>query len=226
MVMRQEQVKEHFSKQADEYEKLMIKLIPQYLEQHEIIYDLLPQGERDYRVLDLGCGNGVLSELVLRKLPRSFVVGFDLTEKMLDAFERKLSNYADRFELRQGDYHTDSIGKEYDLIIAGLTLHHFTWEERKKFYHTLYSALNQGGLFLARDIIIDEDPAVAKDQYTHWKEFMNSQGEDPEFWYAKHMEDHPVTLADHFAWLRKAGFSKVACHWRLYNFAVTTAGKK
>lgn len=224
--MNQERVKEHFAKQADEYEKLMVKLVPQYLEQHEIIYNLLPKGDRDYRVLDLGCGNGVLSELALRKLPHSSVVGFDLTENMLDAFENKLKNYAGRFQLRQGDFRVDSIGKGYDIVIAGLTLHHLTWEEREKFYQTVYSALNQQGLFLARDIIIDEDQIVVQDQYAHWKEFMKSQGEDPDFWYSKHAQkDHPMTLTDHFNWLRRAGFSKVACHWRLYNFAITVAEK-
>ena len=31
--MKKERVQEHFAKQADEYEKLMVKLVPQYLEQ-------------------------------------------------------------------------------------------------------------------------------------------------------------------------------------------------
>lgn len=224
--MKQEQVKEHFAKQVDEYEKLMVKLVPQYLEQHEIISDLLPKEDRDYRVLDLGCGNGILSELVFRKLPHASVVGFDLTENMLKAFAGKVSRYAGKFELQQGDFRTDPIGKGYDIIIAGLTLHHLTWKEREDFYKTLYSSLNHGGLLLARDIIIDEDQAVAQAQYAHWKEFMKAQGEDPEFWYSKHIEkDHPMTLSDHFAWLRHAGFRKVACHWRYYNFAITTAEK-
>jgi tRNA (cmo5U34)-methyltransferase len=224
--MKQEQVKEHFAKQADEYENLMARLVPQYLEQNRVIYNLLPRQVRNYRVLDLGCGNGVLSELVFEKFPQSFVVGFDLTEDMLKACEKKLASHAGNFELKQGDFRTDPIGKEYDIIIAGLTLHHLTWKERENFYHTLYGALNQGGLLLARDVIIDEDQSVVQDQYSYWREFMASQDEDPEFWYAKHIEkDHPVTLSDHFAWLRKAGFSKVACHWRLYNFAITTAEK-
>lgn len=224
--MKQKQVKEHFAKQADEYEKLMVKLVPQYLEQHQIIYNLLPEEDKNCRVLDLGCGNGILSELVFQKLPHSFVVGFDLTKNMLNAFEKKLSDYSGNFELKQGDFRTDSIGKDYDIIIAGLTLHHLTWQEREKFYQDLYSSLNTGGLFIARDIIVDEDQTVMKEQYTYWKKFMESQGEDPEFWYSKHIEkDHPMTLADHFAWLRKAGFSKVACQWRQYNFAITTARK-
>jgi tRNA (cmo5U34)-methyltransferase len=224
--MKQEQVQEHFAKQADEYEQLMVKLVPHYLEQHQIISAVLPKEDKDYRVLDLGCGNGVLSEIVLQKLPHAFVVGFDVTDKMLQAFEKKLANHAGKYELRQGDFRTDPIGTEYDIILAGLTLHHLTWEQRENFYQTLYSAVNKGGLFLARDIIIDEDKEVRQKQYSLWKEFMQSQGEDPEFWYAKHIEkDHPMTLSDHFAWLQKADFTKVACQWRLYNFAITTAEK-
>jgi len=224
--MKQEHVQEHFAKQADDYEALMVRLVPHYLEQHEIISTLLPSAERSCRVLDLGCGNGILSEVLLRKLPQAVVVGFDLTEKMLQAFERKLARHAGQFEVKQGDFRTDSIGAGYDIIMAGLTLHHLTWQEREKLYHTLYAALNPGGRLLARDIIIDEDPAVAQDQYSYWQAFMQAQGEDPAFWYAKHLEkDHPPTLADHCAWLQKAGFTKVACHWRLYNFAITTAEK-
>ncbi len=224
--MKQEQVKEHFAIQADEYEKLMVKLVPQYLEQHQIIYNLFPNEDKNYRVLDLGCGNGILSELVFQKLPNSYIVGFDLTESMLNSFEKKLSKYSGRFELKQGDFRTDSIGNEYDIIIAGLTLQHLTWDEREKFYKTLYSSTNENGLFIARDIIIDENRDVVNDQYCYWKEFMKSQGEDPDFWYSKHIEkDYPITLTDHFAWLQNAGFSEAACQWRLYNFAITTAKK-
>jgi tRNA (cmo5U34)-methyltransferase len=224
--MKQEQVKEHFARQADEYEKLMVKIVPHYLEQHQILFDLLPEEAKEYRVLDLGCGNGILTDLVFRKLPNSYVVGFDLTENMLSAFEKKVSGHTGKFELVQGDFRTDSIGEGYDIILAGLTLHHLTWEERENFYHRLYSALSHKGLFIARDIIIDEDQTIAQEQYSYWKKFMQSQGEDPDFWYSKHIEkDHPMTLSDHFSWLKSAGFTQVACQWRLYNFAITTARK-
>lgn len=191
-----------------------------------IIFDLIPEEEKEYRVLDLGCGNGILTDLVFRKLPNSYVVGFDLTENMLAAFEKKVSGHTRKFELVQGDFRTDSIGEGYDIILAGLTLHHLTWEERKKFYHRLYSALSHRGLFIARDIIVDEDQTIAQEQYSYWEKFMQSQGENPDFWYAKHIEkDHPMTLFDHFSWLKNAGFTQVACQWRLYNFAITTARK-
>ena len=56
--MKQEQVKDHFSRQADEYEKIMVNIVPHYLEQHQIISELLPEEAKEYRVLDLGCGKG------------------------------------------------------------------------------------------------------------------------------------------------------------------------
>jgi tRNA (cmo5U34)-methyltransferase len=222
--MEQEQVKQHFAKQADDYEQLMVRIVPQYREQHEIIRSLLPNEDRVHTVLDLGCGNGVLSELVLGKLPHAHVVGFDLTEDMLKACDKKLSKYSGRYELRQGDFLSDPIGIQYDIILAGLTLHHLTWGQREQFYKTLFDSLREGGLLICRDIIIDEDENVRRDQYALWKAFMKLQGEDQESWYLKHIEkDHPVTLTNHFTWLRNAGFTRVACHWRLYNFAITTA---
>jgi hypothetical protein len=75
-------------------------------------------------------------------------------------------------------------------------------------------------------VIIDEDSVVKEYQYSLWKKFMIKQREDPEFWYEKHMEkDDPPTLSDHITWLIEAGFSMCACHWRLYNFAITSAKK-
>ena len=97
--MKQPQVKEHFAKQADEYESLMVRLVPYYLEQHRIIRELLPDDDKEYRVLDLGCGNGVLSEVVFSKLPRANIVAFDLTENMLtmrSSQRRRLFRYISR----------------------------------------------------------------------------------------------------------------------------------
>ena len=224
--MEKTTVQEHFAKQASEYEQLMVKLVPNYVEQHEIISDLLPSNSDNLKVLDLGCGNGVLSEIVFRKIPNAHIVGFDLTAEMLQAYSEKLATYKGKFETIQGDFRDGGIGEKYDIVLAGLSLHHLTWEERERFYQVIFNSMNHPGLFIARDIIIDEDTSVVQDQYNSWKEHMRSHGEDPEMWYKKHIEkDHPMTLLTHFKWLQGAGFSKTACQWRKYNFAITTAAK-
>jgi len=223
-----DQIIGHFERQVHEYECLMERLVPRYKKQHEIIYDLLPQDtERKIRVLDLGCGNGALSKLVLKKLPNAHVVGFDLTPKMLEAYVKNLSEYRGKYELMQGDYRFDPIGSNYDIVLAGLTLQHLTWGQRKNFYRLIYTILNPKGSFISNDIIIDEDWDTRNQQYDNWMKFIESNGEDSEYWSDKHMKkDYPVTLEDHFRWLKDAGFSKAESHWRHNNFAITSAVKE
>jgi len=225
--MMSEQIIDHFSGQAVKYENLMERLVPQYRKQREIIYELLPEkSAQPLCVLDLGCGNGILSELVLNKLPNAHVVGFDLTPRMLQEYEKNLSRFRGRYELMLGDYRFDSIGSNYDIIMAGLTLQHLTWGERKDFYKRIHTILNHNGAFILNDIIIDEDWDIRKLQYSKWMNFIASNGEDPEFWLDRHMtKDYPVTLEDHFLWLEEAGFSKMDCYWRFHNFAITMAVK-
>jgi len=225
--MNNTNVQEHFAKQVCEYESLMTRLVPDYLKQHQIISKLLPKNKnKKYRVLDLGCGNGVLSEIVLKKLPNSHIVGFDITDEMLMAYKQKINQYTNTYQLIKGDYKNDSIGDSYDIILTGMTLHHLNWEERKAFYKKLFKSANKNAVYISNDIIIDEDIDVQKHQYQLWKQFMKEQGENPDFWYNKHInKDYPIILSDNFNWLKDAGFKQTACHWRTYNFAITSAIK-
>jgi tRNA (cmo5U34)-methyltransferase len=224
--MDEKQVQEHFAKQAADYEALMTRIIPGYLEQNTVIKSLLPKEDKEYSVLDLGCGDGILSETVWEALPRSRFVGYDITPEMLDAYSARLSKKTKGFETVRGDFGKDPIGKGYDIVLAGLSLHHLHPERRRSFYKTLFASLEKGGVLLCRDIIIDENEKVRTYQYELWKDSMRSKAEDPEFWYSKHRaKDHPITPSDIFAWLSKAGFVDIGCHYRIYNFMVTSAKK-
>lgn len=225
--MEQEQVKEHFRKQAADYIGLMQRLIPQYTESGEALCNLIPfERRKAIRVLDLGAGPGVLSELVLQKFEHAQVVVFDLTEEMLQMSARRLAVYDTRVEVVQGDYTKDSFGSGYDVILAGLTLHHLEDAARREIFSKLFASLNAPGIFLAREIVVDGDPSVTDWHYALWRAFMRAGGEDDNFWYAKHREkDHPVSVEKQLDWLRAAGFQSVGCHWRYWNFAILSGAK-
>lgn len=220
-------VKEHFAKQAGDYERLMTRLVPHYLEQHEVMLRLIPFARTDnITLLDLGCGPGVLAELVLDAFPQARVVAFDLTEQMLEACGKRLARYGQRFTLQQGDFRSEPLGHGYDLVMAGLSLHHLDHAEKQEIYKRIFAALNPNGFYLAREIIVDPSPVVTKLHYRLWREFMRAQGEDDAVWYAKHREkDHPAAIESHRAWLAAAGFTSPACHWQYCNFAILSAGK-
>ena len=92
--MEVDKVRKHFEEEAFDYDGLIPRLIPKYHEQNEIILTLIPfDRSRVVKVLDLGCGTGILSYLVLSVFPRAQVVAFDLAENMLAACSQNLSVY-------------------------------------------------------------------------------------------------------------------------------------
>ena len=225
--MEAQKVQEHFARQADEYEQLMARLVPHYHEQHLIMEKLIPfESEQRLKMLDLGAGPGVLAEVVLKNFSKAEVVVFDLTEKMLEACKKRLAPFQDRLTVVQGDFKTDSLGTGYDLVMAGLSLQHLDHAERRDIYKDIYNSLKPGGMYLAREIVVDPSTYVTDWHYRLWREFMRTQGEDDALWYEKHRaKDHPATIEQNLSWLSEAGFVHAVCHWRYFNFAILTAQK-
>lgn len=186
--MEREKVKDHFRRQVHEYEELMRRLVPAYDLQTHLLIELIPfDVDAPFRVLDLGSGPGTLSEKVLAAYPRSHVVAFDLTEEMLDAARARCHRFGDRFSAVAGDYAVDDFGSAYDLVLAGLTLHHLDDEQRQMTLERICLALNDGGAFLAREVVADDDPFIAEWHYRRWRDFMTRNGEDGEHWYRNHL---------------------------------------
>jgi tRNA (cmo5U34)-methyltransferase len=154
-------------------------------------------------------------------------VAIDITEDMLLAYKQKLAKYTGKYELQLKDFKSEEIGNKYNIILAGLTLHHLDLNERKLYYKKLYNSLTSNGMILSRDIIIDEDNLVKQEQYQIWKKFMNLKGENAESWYQKHLiKDNPPTLSQIISWHKDAGFKDAGCYWRYCNFAIIMARKE
>ena len=62
--------------------------------------------------LDLGCGTGALSYLVLAAFPVATVVACDLSRKMLAMCERPLARFAPRVAFRHADFATCDLGAD------------------------------------------------------------------------------------------------------------------
>ena len=225
--MEQSQVKDHFRSQVHEYEDLMRRIVPGYDIQSSLLIDLIPfDATAPMRVLDLGSGPGTLAKLVLERYSNAEVVAFDLTEEMLDAARDRCGEFGSRLATVVGNYAVDDVGSSYDLVLAGLTLQHLDDRQRLDVLRRLHAALTRGGVFLAREVVADDDPFVADWHYRWWREFMAEQGEDGDHWFQKHLsKDHPVSVQKQLGWLKSVGFSHAACHWRYMNFAVLSAHK-
>lgn len=223
-----DQVHDHFNTEAFEYDGLISKLIPKYHEQNQIIFKLIPfSTESRLRVLDLGCGTGILSYIVLSEFPKAEVVAFDLAENMLMACRDNLSKYSQRLAVKQGNFDTDDFGTGYDLVLSGLATHHLSDNHKSKLYKRIYQSLNPGGVFLNREVILGATPRISETYHRLWREFMRANGEDDQKWFSTYLaEDIPARVEDQLQWLSNSGFKDVGCHWQYLNFAIFGGSKQ
>lgn len=220
-------VREHFEQEAFNYDDLILKLIPYYHEQHQVMLDIIDfPHDASIKVLDLGCGTGVLSHLVLQNFKQANVVAFDFAENMLKACQNNLSAYQGRIDFQQGDFAVDDIGSDYDLVISGLAIHHLDAEGKQALFKKLFSKMNPGGLLLIREIVKGATEGLTKKYQKLWREFINVNGENENYWFAKHLEeDIPDSVENQTRWLAESGFVDIGCHFRYLNFAVFGGSK-
>lgn len=226
--MTLDKVREHFESEAFEYDGLIPKLIPKYHEQNEIIVKMLPFPKySNLKVLDLGCGTGVLSYLILESFPNAEVTAFDLAKNMLETCKSNLSSYLGRLKFLQGDFGTDDFGVGYDIVVSGLATHHLKDKEKASLYCKIFQALNDGGLFINREIVLGASEFLSDYYHMLWRQYIKSNGEDEDFWFQKYSEeDQPTTVELQLGWLKLAGFVDVDCFWRYLNYAVFGGKKK
>ncbi len=216
------QVRDHFEEEALEYDRSILRLVPHYHEQHEILLQLLPfPRARAIRVLDLGCGTGVLTFVVLHAFPQARGVAFDLTANMLAEAGRTLARFGERVIFRQGDFGCDDLGGPFDLVVSGLAIHHLDDPGKRRLYQRIFAALAPGGVFLNREIVLGATPALTASYEQLWRGFAERSGELDETWFRNYFEeDRPAAIEDQLGWLREAGFADVGCHWQYLNFAI------
>lgn len=105
-------------------------------------------------MLDLGGGPGTNAITISKKGVRATV--FDLPETVEIARKVALREKAGGIVFISGDFHSDSIGSGYDLILVSQILHAFSGEENLSLLRKCKKALNPGGRVVVQEFPIDK----------------------------------------------------------------------
>jgi len=89
------------------------------------------------RILDLGCGDGVLTAEMAKLVPDGFVLGIDASESMIETARKYHAGANLRFELL--DINDIDFESEFDLVVSNATLH---WvKDHRKLLRNVFRAL-------------------------------------------------------------------------------------
>ncbi len=129
-----------FDKYADQYQDKYMKYEP-YIETYRYLSGLL---KADADVLDVACGPGNISKLLLEEKPQLRVHGIDLSPQMLHL--ARLNNPTATFEIMDSR-EISSLKKMYDAIVAGFCFPYLSREEVVRFILSARAMVRPGGIF-------------------------------------------------------------------------------
>jgi len=179
----------------------------------QMLAELLPAHPR--RLLDLGCGDGVLARLALDRRPGiEEVLAVDISEPMLT---RARAGFADdaRVTVARHDLN-DSLATlpgPFDVVTSGFAIHHLEDARKRQLYAEAHALLSDGGVLVNLDAVASPSAQLHRD----FLEAIGRTADDP--------EDRLARVADQLDWLDEAGFATAACMWQWRGFAVLAAWK-
>jgi ubiquinone/menaquinone biosynthesis C-methylase UbiE len=153
----------------------------------------------DLDVLEVGCGQGIGTQLLLDRFAARKVVAVDLDEGMLRRASRRLSRYSpERWELRVGDVtNLDLEDHSFDAVVNFAAIHHVpVWQAALKEIHRV---LKPGGRFFFEEVTarwIHRWPY--RTLFAHPRENRFSSRE-----FIDELERVGIMVGDH--WVEKAG---------------------
>jgi SAM-dependent methyltransferase len=219
--------------------------IPQAELQIEVMLRLIEAaGVAVTAVLDLGCGDGILGQLVLDRYPAAQGVFLDFSAPMLAAAAKRLANY-DNVTLGEADYGQQGweaalpdlrgfpkTSEVFDVIVSGYSIHHQPDERKRELYAELFNLLRPGGIFINIEHVVshsawgkelfDEMFIDALTSYHQQNGKGQSRAEVAQDFYNRPDKDANILapVETQCDWLRQIGFERVDCYQKLFELAV------
>jgi tRNA (cmo5U34)-methyltransferase len=173
---------------------------------------LVPHAEN---LLDVGCGAGNYTLMMLRKIPHLNCTLADLSQPMLDrAFERVSAQTRGKIEIIRGDIrHAALRENHFDIILAGAVLHHLRddrdWEQ---VFGKLHALLKPGGCLMISDLVKQDNDlltAYFEQRYADWLDTAGGQEYRRKVLEYVAKEDSPQSMTYQLELMKKTGFRSV-----------------
>ena len=216
--------------------------IPDRETQIDVICSLIPPAPGQQHILDLCCGEGILTRALLDRFPAFYLHGFDGSPKMIECVQALLAGYGERFASRLFDL-ADKNWRELPwpvhAAVSSLAIHHLDASQKQDLFRDIFAMLAPGVVFIIADVIQPVtqlsaelagkmwDEAVRERsleldgnllgykqfQKMEWNSFVYpEQGPDP--------MDKMSPLFDQLKWLEQAGFADIDVFWMKAGHAI------
>lgn len=186
---------------------------------------------KDVRVLDLGCGDGVLTAEILSQCGLGRTIRATLVDGSADMLHRAGDRLGPSGNIAyvNASFHELINGRSplgsFDLCMSSQAIHHLDMKEKTALFRFIFGHLNEGGCFINADVVLPPSEGLQTWYFKLWREsmqyMMDQAGvtdETPEEVIRRYQDpasmNRPDTLGDQLAALKEAGFRDVDCYFK------------
>ena len=221
------------------YRELAEIAVPRREEQLATLLCLLPFGRDDaFRVVDLGCGEGVLEYAALMAFPNASALALDGSASMREQASNLLSAFGERVDVRPFALGSGEWLGELDgagCVVSSLVVHHLPDDGKRMLFHEAHQRIEESGALMLIDCVQpqrSEGVRLYADAYDSISRQQSMERSGDTALFDKFVEEkwnifrHPEPsemlspLSHQLAWLVDAGFEDVDCFWLQAGYAV------
>jgi len=227
-----------------EYSKKYLDNADNYIPERKTLLRILTSFYRNFigiggnkRILDLGCGDGILGKTLYDIDKQIEIVVTDGSEEMLNTARVNLSNVNVK-EFRLTTFDEIIKGKfnwePFDFIMSAFAIHHLELSQKKALFYRIIEALNSGAYFLNIDVALPANSQTEDWYYELWREWIDCHHKSlnianpfehvPNEARAK-SENYYDPLQIQLDYLSDIGFVDVECHYKYGLFTIYGAKK-
>lgn len=189
------------------------------------------------KVLDLGCGDGALTNELLKVDDQIKATLVDGSSTMIQNAQERLKSYDGLNYIHktfQELLENDILETDFNFIVSSLAIHHLSSESKESLFQYILHHLKEGGYFLNVDVVRAPNKAL-EDWYRQlWKEWIAKNelkmGSKESFQhiplqYKNNPDNYPERLENQLNALKSVGFNQVDCYYKYGIFSIF-GGKK
>ncbi len=225
------------SEQVDQYIEEADLVVVERRRTIKILADLFSyqfEAPQDLSLLDLGCGDGVLSGHINDRYPGNRFHLIDGSQAMIEKAREKLRGDHVSFTCQTFEDYigVPAVKSSYDFVYSANAIHHLDLAGKRLLYSKVYQEMRRGGLFINIDPVLPTSERTEALQFAMWTDWINENlarrgmGDKvgtydglPEG-YKHRQENKPSGLAEQLQALGEVGFNDVDCYFKYSVFAV------
>ena len=189
-------------------------------------------------VLDLGCGDGIITNELLKVDASIKAILIDGSEDMLNKAKENLKGF-EKIHFIKASFQEillkGIMHQNLDFIVSSLAIHHLTMNEKTALFKKIFSYLKVNGYFLNIDVVLAPTGELEQWYFALWKNWIKerkkSLGIEGNYYddiirrYKENKDNKPDTLDSQLNSLKSIGFKDVDCFYK-YGIFTIYGGKK